>query len=97
MTDYHSKPLLGVRVDAELQGWGRDEAKRRSQPFGDFVAGLFAAERDRMDNHVVNPAPAVFVAAEDDQPQQAAKNCQHPNFRGIKGVCHDCQQIIGYK
>ena len=73
MTDYHSKPLLGVRVDAGLQNWGRDEAERRRQKFGDFVAGLFTAERDRVANHVVSPAPAVFVAAEDEQPQQAPR------------------------
>lgn len=85
--DYHAKPLLGVRVDAELQDWGRAEAERRDQRFGDFVADLFTAERERVANHVVSP---VFIAAEDEQPQPAGKNCKHKNMRLSKGSCPDC-------
>lgn len=93
MTDYHTKPLLGVRVDADLHAWGRAEAKRRGRRFGDFVAGLLAEERDRV-NHVANPAPAVFAAAEPGQPQTAGKNCKHKNMRGVKGVCPDCNDWV---
>ena len=92
--DYHNKPLLGVRVDAELRDWGKAEAERRSQSFGDFVAGLFTAERDRMANRVANPAPAVFVAAEEPRPQRAGKSCKHKNMRMSKGVCPDCQEWV---
>ena len=42
--------------------------------------------------------PAVsFVAAEDEQPKQAGKNCTHRNMRMTKGICPDCHQPVGYK
>lgn len=89
MTDYHNKPLLGVRMDTELRDWGKAEAERRDQSFGDFVAGLFVDERERMANHVVNP-----VAADDEQPAPARKSCKHRNMRGVKGVCPDCNDWV---
>jgi len=59
--DYHSKPLLGVRVDAEVQDWGRGEAERRGQKFGDFVTGLFTAERERVNHADDCPHPPARV------------------------------------
>jgi hypothetical protein len=93
-TDYHSKPLLAVRVPAESLDWARGEAERRGLPFGDFVDRLIASERERVDNHVVSP---VFLAAEDEQPEPARQNCKHRNMRMTKGVCPDCHQPVGYK
>ena len=90
--DYHNKPLLGVRVDAELRDWGKAEAERRDQSFGDFVAGLFVDERERVANHVVDP---IFVAAEDEQPEPARRNCKHRNMKLGKGVCPDCKDWVG--
>jgi excinuclease UvrABC nuclease subunit len=29
------------------------------------------------------------------EPERKPKNCKHPNFRGVKGVCPDCQEWIG--
>jgi hypothetical protein len=46
MPDYHTKPVLAVRVPGELQDWARAEAERRGQRLGDFISGLLAAERD---------------------------------------------------
>jgi hypothetical protein len=91
-TDYHSKPLLSCRVPAESLDWARGEAERRGEAFGDFMDGLIAAERDRV-NHVVDPAP-VFLAAEDEQPEPARRNCKHRNMRGVKGVCPDCKEWV---
>lgn len=47
MPDYHTKPVLAVRVPGDLQDWARGEAERRDQGLGDFVASLLAAERER--------------------------------------------------
>ena len=49
MTDYHTKPVLAVRVPGELQDWARGEAQRRGQALGAFVTELLAAERERDD------------------------------------------------
>ena len=53
-TDYHTKPVLAGRVGADIKAWAQDEAKRREQPFGDFLENLLVAERDRMVDHVVD-------------------------------------------
>ena len=92
-TDYHSKPVLAGRVDADVKTWAQDEAKRRGLPFGDFLENLLVAERDRMVHHVANHPP-VFLSAGDEQPQQAGKNCTHRNMRIGKGVCPDCKEWI---
>lgn len=68
-TDYHRKPVLYCRVPAESLEWARGEAERREQPFGDFVDGLIAAERDRAVSPAVDPSPA---AAEDGRPERPA-------------------------
>lgn len=49
MTDYHTKPVLAVRVPADLQNWARAEANRRGQRLGDFITGLLAAERAQLE------------------------------------------------
>ena len=87
MTDYHTKPLLTCRVPRESLDWARSEAERRGQPFGDFMDGLITVERER----VVSP---VFIAADDQQPGPARKNCKHRNMRGVKGVCPDCKEWV---
>jgi hypothetical protein len=80
MTDYHSKPLLSVRVSKEARDWAFGEAERREQGRGDFIEALISAERERV-NHVANhtpPAPAP-VAVPEQSPQQArrhAGNCK---------------------
>ncbi len=28
------------------------------------------------------------------EPDRVPKNCKHPNFRGIKGVCPDCHEWV---
>jgi hypothetical protein len=30
-------------------------------------------------------------------PERKQKNCRHPDFRGVKGVCPDCHELVGYK
>jgi len=56
------------RMDADLLAWARAEAKRRGQPFGDFMDGLITAERDRVADR--KPAPA---AARQEQPEPEGK------------------------
>jgi len=65
--DYHTRPNANVRVDAGNLAWARAEAKRRGQPFGDFMDGLITAERDRM------AAPPAPVAARKEQPKAKGK------------------------
>ena len=31
------------------------------------------------------------------KPEVAPKNCKHPNFRGVKGVCPDCCEWVAGK
>jgi hypothetical protein len=43
------------------------------------------------------PAPqpeAVYVNTDIPEPERKPKNCKHPNFRGVKGVCPDCQEWV---
>ena len=47
MTDYHTRPVLSIRVRADNKDWVQDEAKRRGQGVGDFLDTLLDAERDR--------------------------------------------------
>jgi len=61
VTDYHTKPLLTARVPRESLDWARGEAERRGQPFGDFVDGLIAAERDRVNYADYCPHPPARV------------------------------------
>ena len=73
--DYHNRPNANVRVDAGLLAWARDEAKRRGQPFGEFMGALIAAERDRV------TAPPSLVAAIKEQPRANAKRANTPSAR----------------
>ena len=49
---------------------------------GDAVAAIAAAR----------PAPL-----REPEPERAPKNCKHPNFRGVKGVCPDCCEWVAGK
>ena len=89
--DYHTKPLLTARVPRESLDWARGEAERRGQSFGDFIDDLLDAERERVANHVVD---SVALAAVDEQPEPAKRNCKHRNMRGVKGVCPDCKDWV---
>jgi len=40
------------------------------------------------------PEP-VYVNTETPEPERKPKNCKHPNFRGVKGVCPDCSTWVG--
>ena len=37
------------------------------------------------------PAPVRF---REPEPERTPKNCKHPNFRGVKGVCPDCCEWV---
>jgi GIY-YIG catalytic domain len=41
----------------------------------------------------ITVAPTTPLSTETPQPQP--KSCKHPNFRGVKGVCPDCNTWIG--
>jgi hypothetical protein len=45
--DYHTKPVLSGRVDADVKAWVYEEAPRRGLGVGDFLNWVLAAERDR--------------------------------------------------
>ena len=95
-TDYHARPVLSVRVDADLKEFAVAEAKRPGMTLGGVVGEALADLRaKRTVNHVVDHAPV--LAAEDEQPQPAGKNCKHRNMRMTKGVCPACHQPVGYK
>lgn len=47
MKDYHAKPVLAVRVSADVQDWARQEAKRRDEGIGEFVEAALSEYRDR--------------------------------------------------
>ena len=94
-TDYHQRPVLSVRVDADLKEFAVAEAKRPGMTLGDVVGDALADLRaKRTVNHVVDPVP---VAAGDEQPQQAGQHCTHRNMRISKGICPDCHQPAGYR
>ena len=98
MTDYHNRPVMSVRIDADLKEFALAEAKRPGVTLGAVVDEALADLRTKRAqvNHVVDPvvdpvvdrtpprarsrqpreapAPAaVFVAADPDQPQPAAR------------------------
>lgn len=40
------------------------------------------------------PSEPVYVNTDTPEPERKPKNCKHPNFRGVKGVCPDCQEWV---
>ena len=66
-------------MDAGNAAWAHTEAKRRGQPFGDFMDGLIAAERDR-----VASRPPALVAASQEQPKTTRSHAQTCKC----GTCH---------
>ena len=93
MTDYHTRPVMSVRVDADLKEFAVTEAKRPGMTLGAVVDEALADLRaKRTVNHVVDHAAA---AGEDEQPEPARKkNCKHRNMRSVKGVCPDCKEWV---
>ncbi len=69
-TDYHTKPLLQVRVPRESAEWARGEAARRGQGLGDFVDALITAERTKVGDHAVGPAPVGAEQPKTGEPQR---------------------------
>jgi len=105
----HNNPFLGWNPPAGDSAWAREEAARRgvklstilTEALGEYRAkhqggSPVSPPRARQRREATAPA-ARFVAAEDEQPQSAGKNCTHRNMRMTKGICPDCQQAVGYK
>ena len=82
--DRHAKDQLNIRVPADFLARLKEAAKRPGQTQTDIVVRGTAAELDRLDG-IAAPAPAVFVAAEDEQPQQAAPRAHALNCKC--GIC----------
>ena len=101
--DRHAKDQLNIRVPADFLARLKADAKRHGTTQADIVVVGATAELDRRSgiatpaDGYTPPAPAVFVAAEDEQPQQAGNNCKHRNMKMAKGICPDCHQPVGYK
>ena len=99
--DVHAKPQANFRLDPALLARLKDGAKRHGQTQADIVARGTAAELDRLDGIAITdagytpvPAEPVFLAAGDEQPQQAGKNCKHRGMKLGKGVCPDCKEWV---
>lgn len=99
----HKNPFLGWNPPAEDSAWARAEAERRgvalstvlTEALSEYRAkhqgGLPFRAQARNPRERISPA-AVFLAAEDEQPEQAGKNCKHRNMTMTKGVCPDCSE-----
>ena len=93
--DVHAKPQANFRLPPALLARLKDGAKRHGQTQADIVARGTAAELDRLDG-IAAPAiqAPVFLAAGDEQPERAGKNCKHRGMKLGKGVCPDCKEWV---
>lgn len=105
----HGTAQTAFRLPEGLLAWLKEQAGREGGgvTMTAIVERALEAERERCGGITTSaaspaavspPAPAIpFLAAEDEQSQPAARNCKHRGFRGVKGVCPDCYQPVGYK
>ena len=106
--EYHKRPVLSARIDADLKAWALAEAKRPGVTLGAVVDEALAdlrAKRAQV-NHVVDrsssrsrkprtdvASPAPLAAANPEQPGDP--DCPHPKARVHKGLCGACGTYVG--
>ncbi len=96
----HAKDQTAFRLDPDLRARLKAASEEDDRTMTDCVSEAIADWLDRRvritTRVTTTPAPA-FLAAEDEQPQHARKNCTHRNMKLSKGVCPDCYQPVGYQ
>jgi hypothetical protein len=103
----HNSRQTAFRLPEGLLAWLREHAEREGRTMTEIVTEALEAYRDRLsgittrittgpsrNNREAAPPVARFVAAEDEQPQPAGRNCKHRNMKLGKGVCPDCNEWV---
>jgi hypothetical protein len=99
----HAKDQTAFRFPPGVLPRLKAQAEMEGRTMTDIVVGLVTGYLDQSAGITTRAVPAepvsppptpIFVAAEDEQPEPAQKNCKHRNMRSVKGVCPDCQEWV---
>jgi len=105
MTGQHKSQTKTVRMPGDLLDRVEGAAKAAGESVNGFIV---AAVEERLAGGVTTPGAEPVRGsggsttsrpgrrARAAEPERPAGACRHPGFRGVKGVCQVCHQLVGY-